>query len=234
MFELANEGTLFLDEIGELPLEFQAKLLRAIQQQEIMRIGGTTLIKLNIRMIAATNRDLKEMVTKGQFREDLFYRLNIFPINIPPLRERREDISSFIEYFTKLYNKKYDKNIVISSSAVYGMENYHWPGNIRELENMIERWIVVYPPYTTVTWEMIEHHYDTAHLPTAQDKFKSRSLKELTSDFEKEVLIWVAEKYKTTREIANALSVNHSTIVRKANAYNIKIGKKKASVNPPV
>lgn len=231
MFELANEGTLFLDEIGELPLEFQAKLLRAIQQQEIMRIGGTTLIKLNIRIIAATNRDLKEMVANGQFREDLFYRLNIFPIQIPPLRERKEDIRSFIAYFTKLYNKKYDKNIVISSSAIRGMESYQWPGNIRELENMIERWVVVYAPYTTVTWEMIEHHYDTTYLSSAQEKFQSRSLKELTADFEKEVLIWAAEKYETTRQIAEALDVDHSTVVRKANTYDIKIGKKRNTLN---
>lgn len=227
MFELANEGTLYLDEIGELPLEFQAKLLRAIQQQEIVRIGGTAVIKLNIRIIAATNRNLEEMVQNGLFREDLFYRLNIFPITIPPLRERPEDISGFIDYFTKLYNKKYDKNIVISSSAVRGMEKYNWPGNIRELENMIERWIVVYEPYTTVKWEMIEHHYCTDYVSPTTDRFDAHTLKELTKDFEKEVLIWASEKYETTREIANALSIDHSTVVRKAKQYNIKIGKNK-------
>ena len=111
------------------------------------------------------------------------------------------------------------------------MESYQWPGNIRELENMIERWVVVYAPYTTVTWEMIEHHYDTAYLSTTHDKFKSSSLKELMLDFEKEVLTWAAEKYETTREIAKVLDVDHSTIVRKANTYNIKIGKKRNTLN---
>lgn len=226
MFELANEGTLFLDEVGELPLEFQAKLLRVIQQQEIIRVGGTKTIKLDIRLIAATNRNLKKMVEEGTFREDLYYRLNIFPIRIPALRERKEDISAFIQYFLEMYNKKYGKHISISPSAMQGMTGYDWPGNIRELENMIERWVVIYEPWSTIKWEMIANHYDHDYMQTGHSKFEGHSLKEIVADLEKEVLLWANETYGSTREMAKVLQVDHSTIVRKARGYGIKLSQK--------
>ena len=139
MFELADEGTLFLDEIAEMPLKLQVELLRVLQEAEITRVGGTKSINIDVRIIAATNKDLNKMLETGEFREDLFYRLNVVPINIPPLRERREDISQLIYKFLDEFNKKYDKNKKISLDTINFLENYEWPGNVRELKNLIER-----------------------------------------------------------------------------------------------
>ena len=143
MFELADGGTLFLDEIAELPLNLQVKLLRVLQEEEIIRVGGTKPIKIDVRIIAATNQDLNQMLKKGEFREDLFYRLNVVPINIPPLRERREDISQLIYKFLDDFNKKYKKNKKITLDTINFLENYEWPGNVRELKNLIERFVVI-------------------------------------------------------------------------------------------
>ncbi|MUU77483.1 PAS domain S-box protein [Winogradskyella sp. HL2-2] len=139
-FELADNGTLFLDEIGELPLDMQPKILRFLQEGEIEVVGGSEIKKLNVRVIAATNRDLKEEVQKKKFREDLYFRLNVFPINIPSLKERKEDIPYLVEHFVEKFNKAYGKNIkYISDEAMTKLRSYDWPGNIRELENLIER-----------------------------------------------------------------------------------------------
>lgn len=139
-FEQAHSGTIFLDEIGELPLESQSKLLRVLQEKEIERIGGRVTIKTDVRIIAATNRDLDKEVAEGRFRLDLFYRINVFPILMPPLRERKEDIADLANYFLNIYTRKIGKNIKgISPQVLQQMKQYHWPGNIRELENLIER-----------------------------------------------------------------------------------------------
>ncbi|MCB0463127.1 MAG: sigma 54-interacting transcriptional regulator [Flavobacteriaceae bacterium] len=139
-FELADGGSLFLDEIGELPLDMQPKILRFLQEGEIEVVGGTGLKKLDVRVIAATNRNLKEEITKKQFREDLYFRLNVFPIEIPPLRQRKDDIPLLVEHFVDKFNKAYSKNIkYISDEAMSKLIDYEWPGNIRELENLIER-----------------------------------------------------------------------------------------------
>ncbi|NJB70369.1 PAS domain S-box-containing protein [Saonia flava] len=139
-FELADGGTLFLDEIGELPLDMQPKILRFLQEGEIEVVGGTGIKKLDVRVIAATNRDLKEEIEKKLFREDLFFRLNVFPIKVPPLRKRRDDIPLLVEHFVDKFNKAYSKNIkYISDAAMEKLKSYDWPGNIRELENLIER-----------------------------------------------------------------------------------------------
>ncbi len=143
-FELANNGTLFLDEIGEMPLDLQVKLLRALQEKEIERVGGKTTIKTDVRIIAATNRDLEKLMEEGKFRSDLYYRLNIFPIKLPPLRDRREDISSLTSYFIVRYSKKAGKKInTISTKALQELIQYYWPGNIRELEHLIERSVLL-------------------------------------------------------------------------------------------
>jgi PAS domain S-box-containing protein len=145
-FELANGGTIFLDEIGELPLHLQPKLLRAIQEGEIEPIGSSTLKKLDVRIIAATNRDLKHEISQNRFREDLYYRLNVFPIKVPALRERTEDIPVLIDYFVNKYGKKHGKTVTyISDDILQQMKTYAWPGNIRELENLSERAIIVSP-----------------------------------------------------------------------------------------
>ncbi len=139
-FELAHNGTLFLDEIGELPLDLQAKLLRVIQEREIERIGGKSVVKVNVRLIAATNRDLFREVEEGKFRLDLFYRLNVFPILLPPLRNRKEDIPALALYFTQKYSRKTGKEVKnLSGKAIKRLLSYHWPGNVRELEHLMER-----------------------------------------------------------------------------------------------
>ena len=143
-FELAHNGTIFLDEVGELTLAVQAKLLRIIQEKEFERVGGSKTIKVDVRVIAATNRNLEERIRDGQFREDLFYRLNIFPITVPPLRERKTDILLLADYFVEKYNKSNHKGVRrISTTSIDMLMRYHWPGNVRELQNCIERAVIL-------------------------------------------------------------------------------------------
>lgn len=143
LFEEADGGTLFLDEIGEMPLNLQVKLLKAIQEHEIQRVGGTRPIQVDTRIIAATNKDLEKMVEEGTFREDLFYRLNVIPIYIPPLKTRKEDISYLMDYFLEISNKKYGTSAYLTLEAENKLINYSWPGNVRELENLMERLVVI-------------------------------------------------------------------------------------------
>lgn len=143
-FELANKGTIFLDEIGELPMELQVKLLRVLQEGEIQRVGSNDTMKVDVRIISATNKDLNKLYRENKFREDLFYRLNVFPINLIPLRERKEDIPILIKHFVKKYAAKQGKNITqVSENIMNALQEYHWPGNIRELENIIERSVIL-------------------------------------------------------------------------------------------
>jgi formate hydrogenlyase transcriptional activator len=145
-FELAHQGTLFLDEVGEIPLELQSKLLRAIQEQELERLGGNRTIKVDVRFVAATNRNLKQMVDEGKFRGDLYYRLHVFPLAVPPLRERKEDIPLLIRYFTQKHARRMNRAIEsIPSAAIAALTNYDWPGNIRELQNVVERSVILSP-----------------------------------------------------------------------------------------
>ncbi len=144
LFEEAGEGTVFLDEVGEIPLSIQVKLLRVLQEKEVRRVGGNETISVNVRIIAATHRDLTDLISKGQFREDLYYRLNVIGIHLPPLRERREDIPLLAHSFLKKYAKRMDREIhEISSDALQLLQNYIWVGNVRELENVIERCVVL-------------------------------------------------------------------------------------------
>jgi transcriptional regulator with GAF, ATPase, and Fis domain len=143
-FELANGGTIFLDEIGDIPLDVQVKLLRVLQEQEFERIGGTQTIKVDVRLIAATNRDLAKAVKEGVFRDDLFYRLNVFPIHVPPLRERKEDVALLVQHFVHKFKQKLSKDInKISDETMQLLIDYHWPGNVRELASIIERAMVM-------------------------------------------------------------------------------------------
>ncbi len=142
-FELANGGTIFLDEIGDMPLLLQSKLLRVLQEKEIERLGGSKTIKVDVRIVAATNKNLEKMVQEGTFREDLYYRLNVIPIYIPPLRERREDIPLLIYYFVDKFSKLYRKKLTVSKELVDLLTDYEWPGNVRELQNTIERMVIL-------------------------------------------------------------------------------------------
>jgi Nif-specific regulatory protein len=141
-FELADGGTLFLDEIGDIPVSIQVKLLRVLQEKRFERVGGTKTISVDVRIITATNRDLEAAMHIGQFREDLYYRLNVVPLFIPPLRERKEDIPALLVHFLARFNAEYGKEVQISPEGLQALEQYHWPGNVRELENCIERMVV--------------------------------------------------------------------------------------------
>lgn len=142
-FELASGGTLFLDEIGDASLPLQSKLLRVLQEMEFERVGGTHKQKVDVRIIAATNRDLSLLVHRGQFREDLYYRLNVLSLTVPPLRDRKEDISLLVEYYLNEFNRKYHRKVRVSKDAMEILENYSWPGNVRELKNLIEKLVVL-------------------------------------------------------------------------------------------
>jgi formate hydrogenlyase transcriptional activator len=143
-FELANKGTLFLDEVGDIPLELQPKLLRALQEHEFERLGSVRTIKVDVRLVAATNRDLSRMIADREFRSDLYYRLNVFPLSLPPLRERTGDIPMLVRYFTQKYSRRMNKQIqTIPSAAMEALARYAWPGNVRELENLIERAVIL-------------------------------------------------------------------------------------------
>jgi formate hydrogenlyase transcriptional activator len=143
-FELANKGTLFLDEVGDIPPALQPKLLRVLQEQEFERLGGTRTHKVDVRLVAATNRDLAEMVQRNEFRSDLYYRLNVFPLELPPLRARREDIPSLVRHFAEILSRRLGRQIEhIPPETMSALSSYHWPGNIRELQNLIERAVIL-------------------------------------------------------------------------------------------
>ncbi|NWF86057.1 MAG: sigma-54-dependent Fis family transcriptional regulator [Bryobacteraceae bacterium] len=145
-FEMAHQGTLFLDEIGEIPLELQPKLLRALQEQEFERLGGARTTRVDVRIVAATNRDLRQMVDEGKYRGDLYYRLHVFPLTVPPLRERREDIPLLTRYFTQRYAKKMNRAIdEIPPGTIEALMKHNWPGNIRELQHLVERSVILSP-----------------------------------------------------------------------------------------
>jgi formate hydrogenlyase transcriptional activator len=145
-FELANQGTLFLDEVGDIPLELQPKLLRALQEQELERLGSTRTIKVDVRVVAATNRDLARMVAEGAFRADLYYRLNVFPVVLPPLRERPDDIPRLVRHFTQRFARRMGRRIeTIPAEVLEALVRYSWPGNIREMQNIIERAVILSP-----------------------------------------------------------------------------------------
>ena len=155
-FEQANGGTLFLDEIGELPIEVQSKLLRAIQEKEIERVGGRTTIRTDVRIISATNRNLLDEIAVGTFRLDLYYRINVFPIKLAPLRERLGDIPTLANYFLQMYGSRINRDLSISRAAMAQLENYAWPGNIRELQHVIERHVIACRTGSIAYFEMPE------------------------------------------------------------------------------
>jgi two-component system response regulator AtoC len=160
-FELAHKGTLFLDEVGEIPRDMQVKLLRVIQEQEFERVGGLRTIKVDVRIIAATNQNLLQQVQAGNFREDLYYRLNVFPIDVPPLRERKEDILPLVDYFMDKFNKKLGLSVAVDSEVKEMLLRYEWPGNIRELENLIERMMLL-AQNNIITLQEIPGEFKTA------------------------------------------------------------------------
>lgn len=217
MFELANKGTIFLDEVAEIPFNLQVKLLRVFQDQEIMRIGGVKPIKLDVRVIAATNKNLDSLVKRGEFREDLYYRLNVVPITVPPLRERKEDIPALLNHFLKLFNEKYKLNRRLALDVIDCLMEYPWPGNVRELQNLVER-LVVLSREPLITLDQVPQQYKTDYQQPQQLKLQVSGvvpLKEAVQELESKLIQRALRKYKTTRKAAEALGVDQSTVVRK-------------------
>ena len=214
MFELANTGVILLDEIGDMPLPLQAKLLRVLQQREIMRIGGSKTIQLDLRVIASTNLDLQEQVRAGRFREDLYYRLNVVPIELKPLRERKEDIPYLVERFCADFSKKYGKDTRISAAGMDLLQSYRWPGNIRELENMLER-IVVTNSGGIITRDVVYSALNPDGSHSHLNPAAGGTLRQQVFAFEREVILQAVEREGSLRKAAKALGVDHSTLVKK-------------------
>jgi PAS domain S-box-containing protein len=223
-FELAQHGTIFLDEIGELNIHMQAKILRVLQEKEIQRIGSETVQKLDIRIITATNRDLEQMVKKGQFREDLYYRLNVIPILLPPLRERKQDIALLVEHFMNKFQENRVQPILgISNDAMESLLAYAWPGNVREIENLFERL------FTLVDNDYIEAEDLPAYIRGKKLSTQQRPHVELLSsdrvlpmeNYEKAIIKKALEKYGSCNAAGKALHLNHKTVAAKARKYNL-------------
>lgn len=220
IFEAANKGTLLLDEVGELPLHMQVKLLRVLQDGQFERIGSNNTVKVDVRIIASTNKDLEQMVKKGLFREDLFYRLNVVPLTAIPLRERKSSIIASAEYFTNVFNKKYGMQKTISKDALKYLYEYSWPGNVRELRNLIEMLVV-----TTVD-EVISINNLPAHILKNEKSEASMSgnripkLSDAVDKVEKELIAKSFEKYGNVRAAAKELGIDPSTFVRKRKKHN--------------
>jgi DNA-binding NtrC family response regulator len=232
LFEVADQGTIFFDEIGTISMETQAKLLRVIQEKEFMRLGATDTLKVDARIIAATNADLKKLVEEGRFREDLYYRLNVINIQLPPLRERKEDIPALVEFFTKKYC---DENVKpqyrFSSEALKVLMDYHWPGNVRELENVVER-AVVLSQDEIIGRDLLP---DSILSPDARwasmSSFpltKSTSLFEIIDAFERRVIVEMLEHTGWSQtEAADNFKIPLSTLNQKIKRHGIEIKKKR-------
>jgi len=217
LLEAAREGTIYLDEIGDLPLNLQVKLLLVMQNQEIYRIGSRRPIQLSARIICATNKNLEKMVKEGKFREDLYFRINMMPIYIPPLRERKEEIIHFCHHFLGKFNDKYHTNKVLSIPVCNKLENYNWPGNIREMRNLIERLILV-SEGDKINIEHIPEHI--VNKPTSKINHNEIStLKEMISTFEKDIINQSITKYGS-RMAAEKLGIDYSTLKRKKRSLN--------------
>ena len=236
LIEAANTGTLFLDEINSLPLGLQGKLLRTLETKKVQRVGAVNEFSVDFRLIAATNQNLQEMVRTGLFREDLYYRLNILPIDLPSLRERREDIIPLARHYCNLFCSKYKKDIFFDDDALQRLVEYDWPGNIRELRNVIER-IVVMSSQTCIFEDIVTHNLGAA--PDPSPLFIERkpvpdnaliystmldnhvSLQDYTERCEKAYLQYVLEKFPSTYETTKALQTTQSLVMRRKKKYNL-------------
>ena len=215
-FELADGGTIFLDEIGDTSLALQAKLLRVLQEREFERVGGIKTRKTNVRVIAATNRDLKEMIKTGEFREDLYYRLCVVPINLPPLRARREDIPLLVESFLQKFNARGQRIREVSSRAMAQLISYDWPGNVRELENAIEH------AYVTSTTERIERQFLPGPVSQAEIIRMAETESSVHGTSEKENILYSLEKHRWKKNaVAEDLGLSRTTLWRKMKQYGL-------------
>lgn len=221
LFETAENGTIFLDEIGDLPVNLQVKILRVLEMREVTRIGACKPIPLNTRILAATNRDLIDMIKKEEFRDDLYYRLNVIQITIPPLRERVDDIAPLSMHFLHYYNQVYNQKKRISHDLIRSLENYCWRGNIRELKNVIERLVVVSTgEYLDVNELPFESNTKSIVPPVQVSKIIP--ITEAIAELEKQLLLMALKEYQSSRKIAAAIGINQATVLRKIKKYNIR------------
>ena len=219
LFETANGGTIFLEEIGDLPPHMQVKLLRVLQQRTVMRVGGNETIDLDVRVIAATNKNLEEMVRNGTFREDLYYRLNVVSLVIPPLRERKDDIVPLINHFLMVTNQKYHTQKSILYDTIDAFENYDWPGNVRELENVVEN-LVITTPGDVIKLENLPEKFRAAKAAiVAGDSDEILPLKVTVERAEHAAINRAIQQCGSVRKAATVLGVDPSTIVRKMQNY---------------
>lgn len=229
-FELANNGVILLDEIGDIPIQLQSKLLNVLQEQKFYRVGGTSTIKTNAQVIAATNQDLVELIRLGKFREDLYFRLNVIPIKIPSLRERKVDIEPLINRFLKENNVKFGTNKTISKEAMEILVQYHWPGNIRQLINVIKRFTILSKndlidvedlPYDII--ESSKLHKDTSDKEVVINIWRpGQTLESAITALEYRIIEDAINEYGTIREAARKLGIHESTLTRKRSKFHSK------------
>jgi two-component system response regulator HydG len=220
-FELADSGTLFLDEIGDMPIEIQVKLLRVMQDGTFQRLGGTRTLQADVRIIAATNKDLVQEVAAGRFRQDLYYRLNVIALSLPPLRERREDIPLLVAHFLRKFSQENGKNVTaIQQEALRQLQSYAWPGNVRELENAIERAVVLTQgtAVTAADLQLMEHDL----LPVASDDCLKLPANATMKQAEREIIVQALQRHAGNRQAAaRQLEIGVSTLYRKLKEYTL-------------
>ncbi|RXT07266.1 sigma-54-dependent Fis family transcriptional regulator [Ammoniphilus sp. CFH 90114] len=233
LFEIADEGTLFLDEVGELPLNLQVKLLRAIQEREVMKIGGTHPVRVDVRIITATNRDLEDMVAKGTFREDLYYRLHVIPLFVPALRERIEDIEPLVHHFLDYFNEKFATKMHFSEDALELLKAYHWPGNVRQLQNVLERVMVVSSSHLIMANDL-SRILGGSHVPDGSGAGSARRkppvqvnaiipMEKAVELTEYQLIKMALAEYKTLTRAAKALEISQPTMSRHFNRLSEKM-----------
>ena len=223
-FELAHTGTLFLDEVGSLRLDLQAKLLRVLQEREFERVGGSKTVRTDVRIVAASNQDLRQMVAERTFRDDLFYRLNVIPVHVPPLRDRREDIPLLINHFLMKYNKDFGRQVQgVTSEALALLTHYHWPGNVRELENMIER-LVVLSRHRILDIEDMPLDLKSVRGQLAHDLFATGAdLRQAKAEFERHYIVQTLERHGWNQtEAAKRLGIHRNTLLTKMDMLQIR------------
>lgn len=227
-FEVADNGVIFLDEVGELPLDIQAKLLRVVQDGQFFRVGGTLPIKTNVRILSATNRDLTQLIEEKLFRRDLYYRLNVFPIRVPNLAERKMEIPALVNHFLETYNEKFSIQKEMEEDAVEYLQQCDWPGNIRELENAIQRIMIGTKGDNITLLDVMKtlknEFFEAQAMDAGEERFKEDkaiSLEEIVTSFEKNIIKVACEKYGSTRKVARAIGISQTQLIRKKKKYNI-------------
>lgn len=217
LFEMADKGTLFLDEFGEMPLNLQAKLLRVLQDGGIRRVGGAQIIPVNVRIIVATNANLEDMVEQRLLRADLYYRINVLSLTIPPLRERPQDLSLLIRHFVQKYAKEFQRRLILDKACFDAMHHHGWPGNVRELENTIIRLMLM-----TESDVITREDLGIAEMPSGKQLHAERPFKQQVQCAERQLIEQMVDENVSSRHIAKALGVSHTTVLNKIRSYQLE------------